>query len=154
MSETDEISTRAKQAERLKRARISAGFAVATDAAAALGVNDRTYAGHENGARGYRKHAALYAEKFNTTVDWLLFGNQDTANSQGQPQQNDAIGNALSKLLVAKQDDLYNSDLVEYSFRKAMEFDNDVLGGNGSIESVLDIAKHVYKLASTKNKKE
>lgn len=64
-------------AQRLKAARIAAGFKSASDAAAHLGVAQATYAQHENDYRGYGPIAALaYAEAFNTTPEWLVFGSK------------------------------------------------------------------------------
>ena len=61
--------------ERLREARVKAGFESAVDAADALGVPRSTYIGHENGHRGFPKgRAPDYARKFKTTPEWLLFG--------------------------------------------------------------------------------
>ena len=63
---------------RLKAARKATGFSSATDAAAALDINYRTYIGHENGNRGIgREMLELYASRFNVTIDWLLSGRKD-----------------------------------------------------------------------------
>ncbi len=61
--------------ERLKEARIKAGFGTVAEAAKALGVNPNTYVQHENGIRGVPKtKAPLYARRFKVAVDWLLYG--------------------------------------------------------------------------------
>lgn len=61
--------------ERLKRARIEAGFETAVLAAAALGVPASTYIGHENGLRGFpAKRAQSYARRFKVSEEWLLYG--------------------------------------------------------------------------------
>lgn len=60
--------------ERLKTARIAAGFASATDAANALGMKYPTYAGHENGNRGLRANLEHYSRRYRVTMDWLLTG--------------------------------------------------------------------------------
>ena len=63
---------------RLKAARKALGFSSANDAAAILGINYRTYVGHENGNRGIsRKTLELYAKRFNVTIDWLISGGND-----------------------------------------------------------------------------
>lgn len=60
--------------ERLRTARLR-HFESAADAARALGVPVGTYAGHENGYRGFpAKRAPQYAKKFKTTPEWLLYG--------------------------------------------------------------------------------
>ncbi len=61
--------------ERLKIARQNAGYATTVDAAAALGMPQSTYAGHENGLRGFpASRAPSYARKFKVTEEWLLYG--------------------------------------------------------------------------------
>ncbi|MGB3844281.1 MAG: S24 family peptidase [Sphingopyxis sp.] len=61
--------------ERLKNARIAAGYASTVDAANALGVSQSTYAQHENGIRGIPKDKApLYARRFKVSEEWLLYG--------------------------------------------------------------------------------
>lgn len=62
-------------AERLRIARLRAGFSSGKEAAEALGVPVSTYLGHENGSRGYpAKKAELYARRFKVREQWLLFG--------------------------------------------------------------------------------
>jgi len=56
---------------RLKEAREKL-FPTATAAARAMGINTQTYAGHENGSRGFKDSAELYARKFNVALEWLL----------------------------------------------------------------------------------
>ena len=62
-------------AERLRIARIRAGYATAKEAAESLGFPVSTYIGHENGSRGYpAKRAFTYARKFKVSEQWLLYG--------------------------------------------------------------------------------
>jgi phage repressor protein C with HTH and peptisase S24 domain len=68
--------------DRLRHARLTAGFERAVDAASHFGWQGSTYYGHENGSRGISaKVAAVYASAFDVTPDWLLYG-------FGQPQSN------------------------------------------------------------------
>lgn len=61
--------------ERLKAARVHAGFESATDAAKALGVPYPTYAGHENGSSGFpAEKGTLYARRFKVNFEWLMNG--------------------------------------------------------------------------------
>ncbi len=60
--------------ERLKWARERAGYESAAEAARALGLPEPTYSGHENGTRGFRKHAPGYASRFRVSLTWLLTG--------------------------------------------------------------------------------
>jgi phage repressor protein C with HTH and peptisase S24 domain len=61
-------------AERLRKARIAAGYDSPTDAARALGIPPPTYLGHENGTTKFTRKAALYAKKFNISLDYLVTG--------------------------------------------------------------------------------
>lgn len=66
-------------ADRLRRAREIAGYKTRPDAVEALGVPYATYAGHENGSRGFKEEAARYATFFKVDLTWLLTG-------KGQPR--------------------------------------------------------------------
>ena len=59
---------------RLRLAREQAGFARASDAARAMGIEEPTYLGHENGSRGLSRAAARYARFFGVSLDWLIDG--------------------------------------------------------------------------------
>jgi hypothetical protein len=62
-------------AERLRIARLRAGFETGKDAAIAMGFPVSTYLAHENGSRGYpASKAATYARKFKVPEVWLLYG--------------------------------------------------------------------------------
>lgn len=61
--------------ERLRLARVRAGFEGPKDAAEALGVSRSTYTQHENDTRGFKRAAAVqYARKFKVSLEWLLTG--------------------------------------------------------------------------------
>ena len=60
--------------ERLKDARIAAGYLEASEAARALGIPEPTYLAHENGSRGFRAKADTYARKYKVSLEWLLTG--------------------------------------------------------------------------------
>lgn len=61
--------------DRLKQARLSAGYGTAREAAAALGIAESTYTQHENGLRGFpASRAPTYARKFKVSEEWLLYG--------------------------------------------------------------------------------
>lgn len=65
------------RADRLKQARIRAGYTAAKAAAEALGVSPSTYAQHENGIRGFNNDlAARYAAFFRVPVEWIVLGTQ------------------------------------------------------------------------------
>lgn len=64
-----------ERAERLRQARIKAGYRFASDAANALGVVASTYRAHENGQNDFElDEAELYGRKFNVDPYWLLKG--------------------------------------------------------------------------------
>ena len=61
--------------ERLRQARVAAGYATATEAAARAGVKYYTYVQHENGVRNIAPDkAALYARAFGVEPQWILYG--------------------------------------------------------------------------------
>lgn len=68
-------------AERLKAARIKAGFRSATAAAQAFGWTESTYLGHENGSRGLQIDAAQrYSRAFRVSWNHLMTGAVDDAS--------------------------------------------------------------------------
>lgn len=59
--------------ERLRKARIDAGFRYASDAANALGVTASTYRAHENGQNDFGlEEATLYGKKFGVSPLWIM----------------------------------------------------------------------------------
>lgn len=74
MSNANQI---AEQADRLRAARVAAGFMSAKEAVDRFGWKFSTYAAHENGQNGYAKSAARYAAAFGTTVGRLLNGEEE-----------------------------------------------------------------------------
>ncbi len=60
--------------QRLRLAREQAGFAQPSDAARAMGIEEPTYLGHENGSPGLSRAAARYARFFGVSLDWLIDG--------------------------------------------------------------------------------
>jgi transcriptional regulator with XRE-family HTH domain len=61
--------------DRLKQARVAAGFETVEQAAAALGVPYQTYAGHENGRSGFKADSIVqYCRRYKVSTDWLLTG--------------------------------------------------------------------------------
>lgn len=60
--------------ERLKIARIHAGFSTAQAAAESLGMKYPTYAAHENGSRSVPRAYEKYARRYRVSLDWLLRG--------------------------------------------------------------------------------
>lgn len=76
-------------ADRLRRARVAAGFDQMVDAARRLGVNPNTYAQHENGIRGFRHPTAeQYARAFAVDLTWLLTGKGEMGRKAKTGAQN------------------------------------------------------------------
>ncbi|RVJ15541.1 helix-turn-helix transcriptional regulator [Sinorhizobium medicae] len=64
-----------ERAERLREARVKAGYRFASDAANALGIVTSTYRAHENGQNDFELgEAEVYGRKFNVDPLWLLTG--------------------------------------------------------------------------------
>lgn len=86
--------------ERLKAARIEAGFESVADAARALHVKYSTYAAHENGGKGFGPgKLELYARRFKVSTDWLLTGKGQgprVANSINSPDRFDTNAQIIS----------------------------------------------------------
>jgi hypothetical protein len=74
--------------DRLRSARVSAGYQTAADAASAMGVAISTYVSHENGARGLGRAAERYARFYRVSLDWLVAGS-------GEPRSLDSRVHAL-----------------------------------------------------------
>ena len=69
--------------DRLRQARIAAGYASAADAARAVGVPEPSYTAHENGSRGFKyDRAKLYSRRFGVSLEWLLSGRSATETAQ------------------------------------------------------------------------
>jgi phage repressor protein C with HTH and peptisase S24 domain len=64
-----------EMADRLRQARIAAGYPRPIDAARAFGWPLSTYWSNENGSRGFSDARQLeYATSFRVSIDWLAFG--------------------------------------------------------------------------------
>jgi transcriptional regulator with XRE-family HTH domain len=88
-------------ATRLRRARIARGYASASEAARAIGVQIPTYTGHENGTRGIgRARAEQYARVFGVKTSFLLMLADGPDGGSSAPTEAD-IQCKLDKLLAA-----------------------------------------------------
>jgi SOS-response transcriptional repressor LexA len=71
-------------AERLRQARLDAGFARATDAARKFDWSYSRYMNYENGVRAIPpKQAIQFASAFSVTIDFIYFAKGDTINTAG-----------------------------------------------------------------------
>lgn len=67
------VENMSEKHERLRQARIEAGYRYASDAANALGVTASTYRAHENGQNDFDlDYAKLYGKKFGVNPLWIL----------------------------------------------------------------------------------
>ncbi|WP_297323491.1 LexA family transcriptional regulator [uncultured Bartonella sp.] len=63
--------------QRLRNARIKAGFSSATKAADAIGISHSTYRAHENGQNEFGpQEAVVYGRKFDVSASYLLTGEE------------------------------------------------------------------------------
>jgi hypothetical protein len=60
--------------ERLREARIAAGYETAAAAATAMGIRVPTYTHHENGRNSLSRSGPRYASFFRVSLEWLLTG--------------------------------------------------------------------------------
>lgn len=72
-------------ADRLKRARIEAGYDTAVAAAEALGLPAQTYLPYENGRTGFSRRAARLAHFFGVNLIWLVEGTGPMKRAQKEP---------------------------------------------------------------------
>lgn len=80
------MSEKQQPKDRLREARIAAGFDSPADAARAMGVPYPTYAAHENGHRGVSKAAAAkYAERLRVSPGWILYGEHAKISDLPEP---------------------------------------------------------------------
>jgi SOS-response transcriptional repressor LexA len=74
-------------ADRLRAARVKAGYETAKSAAEAMGVTVSTYIQHENGSRGFpASRAARYAKFLRVAPEWLLYGRGQADPVQVEPE--------------------------------------------------------------------
>jgi phage repressor protein C with HTH and peptisase S24 domain len=89
--------------ERLRKARIDAGFRYASDAANSLGVTASTYRAHENGQNDFGlEEATLYGKKFGVSPLWIMA-------SHIQPVSDGAAQPANGLLVSAEDNAAYDS---------------------------------------------
>lgn len=97
--------------ERLKEARIAAGYRSAAKAAAALGMNESAYRGHEIGQNGFTPaQAQTYATAFDVDSAWLLYG--DLEDNGGPEDFIAAVTLSSSAILAALVQSLHDKGLL------------------------------------------
>ena len=87
--------------QRLRRARIDAGYKTMRDAVRALGVGYSTYAGHETDSRDYGPdEAILYARVFRKDAGWLLTGKESRSSSVNGVRGNNSSASPAAPLAM------------------------------------------------------
>lgn len=89
--------------DRLKYARIKAGFKSAAKFSAEHDILEVTYRAHENGTRGLTSHAAQkYAKLLNISLDWLLSGNESQEIYKNH-KDSSIVSTTTTSVLIAKE---------------------------------------------------
>lgn len=90
------------KADRLRQARLDAGFRSTAAAADRLGMKPSTYRAHENGQNDFDgRHAELYGRVFGKSPEYLMFGRSDQLQEKKdlpQTPPNAQIGERLPSL--------------------------------------------------------
>jgi phage repressor protein C with HTH and peptisase S24 domain len=105
--------------ERLRAAREKANYDNASDATEAFGWSYSTYAGHENGSRGFNAAtAAKYAAAFRVSPEWLLFGDgklERVENNEPSPADGSSLVPVYDVAASAGDGALVDYEGVAYS---------------------------------------
>ena len=86
--------------ERLRNARLAAGFVSATDAIEYCKWKGSTYRAHENGQNNFNvEYATRYGKAYGVSASWLLLGegSEEGAVSKRQPTKSSMKGCSLKK---------------------------------------------------------
>ena len=104
--------------QRLKEARVKAGYRTATAAIDACGWASSTYRAHENGQNGFKvDDAKHYGEAYGVNPSWLLLGEGNSAPSSKNNEVTKAhkhnCGEHVFAAAMLLKDDPTNLDLIE-----------------------------------------
>ena len=104
--------------DRLKEARLRAGYKTATSAIESCGWNNSTYRAHENGQNGFKTHdAKQYGDAYGVSPSWLLLGEDEKNHSSGNRKSPKAhkhdCGEHIFAAAILLKDDTKNLDLIE-----------------------------------------
>jgi len=111
--------------DRLREARIAAGYRSMSAAADRVGKTQSTYRAHENGQNDYdSEDAQVYADAFKVPADWLLFGGDKDFKSWSRSKNGtDPTSSRMPELRIRGEvaaglwleADLFDSEKVEKS---------------------------------------
>lgn len=104
--------------QRLKEARLKAGFRTATAAINEFEWSSSTYRAHENGQNGFKvDEAKLYGEAYRVSPSWLLLGEGDALPPPKERNVTKAhkhnCGDHIFAAAMLLKDDQSNLDLIE-----------------------------------------
>lgn len=126
--------------DRLRKARLAAGYQSASQAAKALGVAVSTYIAHENGQNTFgTARAERYGAVFSVSSAWLLTGE---GRGPDRPAGGDTDAEDLLAALPGIEDP--KSFLKAYDIARAAE--QDALGGRGDKEAFAAVVNQIYRL--------
>ena len=102
------------KSDRLKNARISAGFPSGAEAARALGVSIPTYNSHESATRDFSDEYALkYARRFRVPVEWLVFGIENGTAPQTAPSDHNFDSELLATIIAAVDEVIVEDQITD-----------------------------------------
>ena len=97
--------------DRLRAARLNAGYKSVAKAAGALGMSESSYRAHENGQNQFTPaQAQKYAEAFGADAAWLLYG--DAEDHDGPGEFIAAVTLSSSAILAALVQSLHDKGLL------------------------------------------
>lgn len=131
---------RMEKNERLKKARMDAGFSTASDAARALDVAIATYSHHESGDRDFKDEAGRrYARRFGVDFVWLMHGEQFKQSSKRQE-------NAKFHARVTSETDKIDWDAFHAADERAQKMQFRMTGGGVVDQDTYDeLVLHYYR---------
>ena len=100
--------------QRLKHARLQAGFKTATAAIEHCGWNSSTYRAHENGQNNYKiKDAKIYADAYDVSPVWLLVGENDAEQKKIKARHKHNCSETIYAAALLLRDDPQNLQLLK-----------------------------------------
>ena len=129
--------------QRLREARLKAGFSSATKAADAIGVSHSTYRAHENGQNDFGpEEAAIYGRKFGVSASYLLTGENGAKHKIVSSFDPDIPDRIDSDVKIRSQ--LKDGEIPEIDVKAGMGAGGDIMIVNGASNAV-QISTEVIK---------
>lgn len=133
------------RADRLRQARIAAGFHDATEAAQRFGWRPPTYLGHENGSRGIKYDKAVaYAKAFKVSANWILDGGADSVvgADDGGSAELDALVPVYDVAASAGHGSSVDGEIIEAHIALSRDYLRDVIGASERNLKVIKVQGH------------